>query len=242
MSFSIRSVSQFAGLAVLATVAITGSANAGNGLSIQFSVDNGAPAIFNPSGSDQGSYFNYAGFESDLSTYTLGYDINADAEPAVNFLNGNIVIQNIDVVAHTYSITFILPISAIRPGSLLGGSVAGGLTTDFDGGSLSTVGQGPVWSALINGNVVATLLDGPASWGKAGAGSVDIPGESFGDPIPSLPGPAVSGSIAVNLTFTLTAGDQASFTSIFVVESIPAPATLALLGLAGFVGGRRRRA
>lgn len=240
MSFSIRSMSTIAGVAILAAAS---SAFAGNGLSIQLSVDGNGPAIFNPAGSDFGSFFNYSGTESDLSTYTLGYDINADSEPTLNFLNGNIVIQNLDTVAHTYSITFILPIAATGlPASKMGGSVAGGLTTDFDGGSLSTVGQGSVWSALVNGAVVQTLLDGPQAWGKAGAGSVDIPQDSFGNPIPSENGPAIVGSIAVNLTFSLTAGDSAAFTSIFVVESVPAPAAFALLGLAGLVGGRRRRA
>jgi uncharacterized protein (TIGR03382 family) len=40
--------------------------------------------------------------------------------------------------------------------------------------------------------------------------------------------------------FSLTAGDSASFTSIFVVEAIPAPGALALMGLAGLRSRRRR--
>jgi MYXO-CTERM domain-containing protein len=50
----------------------------------------------------------------------------------------------------------------------------------------------------------------------------------------------VTTNIAIRLAFTITAGDSASFTSLFVV--VPAPAgAFAMLGLVGLAGGRRRR-
>jgi len=66
---------------------------------------------------------------------------------------------------------------------------------------------------------------------------------AFGTPIPSAPGPAALASIGINLEFTLTPGDSASFTSIFVVEPIPEPNTFALvaLGLVGLAARRGRR-
>ena len=51
--------------------------------------------------------------------------------------------------------------------------------------------------------------------------------------------------IAIQIKFTLTPGDQASFTSVFVVEPVPEPTTIGLvsLGLAGLaLAGRRRLA
>ena len=88
-----------------------------------------------------------------------------------------------------------------------------------------------------------TLLTG-ASASAGSFQSATIGPEEFGGPIPSLPYGAVNQNIAIRLEFTLTAGDAASFTSLFVVEPIPAPGAAALLGLGGLVGlgGRRRRA
>ena len=62
----------------------------------------------------------------------------------------------------------------------------------------------------------------------------------FGDPVPSQLHGAVAENIAMQFRFSLTAGDSASFTSIFVVEAIPAPGALAVVGLAGLRGRRRR--
>jgi MYXO-CTERM domain-containing protein len=50
----------------------------------------------------------------------------------------------------------------------------------------------------------------------------------------------VAATIGIQLDFILSAGDSVAITSYFQVDPVPAPAGLALLGLAG-LGGRRRR-
>jgi hypothetical protein len=69
---------------------------------------------------------------------------------------------------------------------------------------------------------------------------------SFGNPIPSLAGPSALASIGIDLEFTLTPGDSASFTSIFVVVPVPVPEpgtfSLVSLGILGIAAGGRRRA
>jgi hypothetical protein len=239
MSLSLRAFGRLAAIGA-ATIAIGAvSANADNGFTMELSVDGGAPILFDPTGDPVGDgVFNFAG--QDLApNYFFSWDINAKADP---FVSGNVVFVNNSLSTLTFSLTIIQLVNpAVLPSSLMGGSVAGGLTTDLDGGSLASVGDTPVWNALIDGNVVASLLTNPFSVGNPGAGSAAIGPESFGTPIPSLPGPAALTSIAINLTFSLTPGDQASFTSIFVVNAIPGPAGLALLGLAGVMTGSRRR-
>jgi hypothetical protein len=238
MSFSIRSVAGVA-IAAFATIALATSAEAGQGLTFELSIDGGAPIIFEPAGSDVGGgVFNYQGEQLDPS-WALSWDLNAKADP---FVSGNIVFQNLSILSPvSVSLLITLPVTAVTPSSLIGGSVAGGLTTDLGGGQITDNG-GPVWEALIDNAVVATLLDDPFAVSVVGAGSAAIGPEAFGQPIPNMPGPAALTSIGIRLNFVLGASDSASFTSVFVVEAIPGPAGLALLGFAGMIGGRRRRA
>jgi LPXTG-motif cell wall-anchored protein len=51
----------------------------------------------------------------------------------------------------------------------------------------------------------------------------------------------VAGFIGIQLQFILSAGDSVAISSYFEVQPIPAPAGLALLGLAGITARRRRR-
>lgn len=238
MSFSSHSVSRVAALAVATIAFATTTANAGAGVEFALSIDGGNPFVFNPQGTPLGGgNFNYQGELNDVG-YSLGWDLNAGTDP---YVSGNIVIVNTGFAPTTFSLTILLPVNAAIPSTLIGGSVAGGLTTDQAGGFLSDAGK-PVWNAIIDNTVVASMLNNPFNVSLAGAGSVGIGPEQFGVPIPSFPAPGVNTNIGINLTFTLSAGDQASFTSVFVVKPIPAPAGLALLGLAGLAGGRRRRA
>lgn len=239
MSFSSRSMSCVAALAAATIAFATTSANAGAGVQFALSIDGGAPFVFNPPSNPLGGgNFNYQGDLNDVG-FSLGWDLNVGTDP---YVSGNIVIINTGFAPTTFSLTILLPTSTFGTDTTIGGSIAGGLTTDQGGGFLSSVAGTPVWSAIIDNAVVATMLNDPFMVSKAGAGSVGIGPESFGVPIPSLAAPAVAQNIGINLTFTLSEGDQASFTSVFVVKPIPAPAGLALLGVAGLLGGRRRRA
>lgn len=240
MNSKLRSITGIAAIAI-ATVAIgTVSAEAGNGLEYSLSVDGGPAFVFNPTGVDVGGgVFNFQDSLFDIG-YSLSWDVNAKADP---FITGSFVFVNTSGADISFDLLVTLPVNpAVLPTSLMGGSVAGGLTTDFDGGTLSSFGSDPVWSALVDGNVVATLLDDPFAVTNMGFGSVGIAPEAFGMPIPSMAGPAVNDTIGIRLKFVLSSGDQASFSTVFIVEPIPAPAGLAVLGMVGLLGGRRRRA
>mgnify|MGYP003572329564 CR=1 FL=1 len=243
MSFALASMKKFsAALTLAAAVAIpAASATAGDVPAVEFDLSvNGNQQIFNPDGSDVGGgVFNYAGTNFGEG-WQFDYDLNAKPDP---FISGNIVFSNNSLETLTVSFTVILPVNpSVLPSSFIGGSVAGGLTAGADGATLSSTGGNAMWSALIDGNVVATLLDDPFSVSADPFQSASVGPESFGSPIPSMPGPAINDTMAITISFDLTAGASASFTSVFVAEAIPGPAGLALFGLAGVVSRRRRRA
>jgi len=208
-------------LAVIASVAITtalaGSAAAGNGVSFQLAVDGGDPVVFTPPGLDvRDGVFNYADQTFGLAgEYYFAWDINAKAfgQP---FISGNVVLVNTSPVTQEFEFVVTLPVTTpIVPSSLIGGSVAGGLTADLGGGEIATLPNIAMWQASIDGNVVASLLQSPFAVSVHGADSADIGPAAFGLPIPSLAGPAVEETMAITLSFSLTAGEQASFTSVF---------------------------
>ncbi|MEC9374250.1 MAG: hypothetical protein VYC34_10420 [Planctomycetota bacterium] len=191
----------------------------------------------------KGSTFSYGGLAS-ADDWMLDWDAIADPDP---FVNAGIVLTNNSGMTQTFTFTVILPIApAVTPASLIGGTIQGGVTGDAGGGTVSSVGSDPIYRAIVDGGFVgapAEMFSGRSvTVGAFQSGSFN-PTEAFGNmPIPSAAGPAANTSIGIELRFTLTPGDQASFTSSFVLE-IPSPGALALMGLAAtaLFGPRPRR-
>jgi hypothetical protein len=190
------------------------------------------------------SVFNYQGSLLDGGGgWLLSWDFNAsDSSNAGTkaFTAGNYVIQNLSAATISVELTIKLPIALVGS-ALYGGSVSGGLTTSGPG-FISDNGS-PLWTGRTGGNLIDSLLDNPFNVARLDPGSSSLGFESFGNPIPSAPGPALGGDLTVTLKFLLGANSSASFTSVLVAQ-IPAPGALALLGLGGLTafGGRRRRA
>lgn len=177
--------------------------------------------------------------------WSLDYNVTGDPDP---FVIANTVVTNNAAVTQTFQLFVTLPIFPAIPGqSLIGGSIQGGITADNGGGTLSSALGMAIYQAMIDGAVIgspATLLNDPISVSAGAFGSNAFTPEAFGDIpfIPSASGPPALVSIGIMLTFSLTAGDSASFTSIFVVEPvIPGPGAIALVAVAGVFNSRRRR-
>jgi hypothetical protein len=209
----------------------------------------------NPNGNGWGYHGNRSENHSSGGSWDLQYDIEASRDEVGSsesraaqtaFVFNNLVMTNNTGATQTVSITTMVPIGlAILPSSLMGGSASGTITTNGDGGSMSNISAlDPMYRALIDGLAVGGVGDlhnFDSSISVVGFGSNSTGFEDFGTPIPSAPGPAVNASIGITLQFDLTDGDSASWTSNFVVNVVPTPASGAGLALAGIAAIRRRR-
>jgi len=169
-------------------------------------------------------------------------DLTLDNDPVVS---GEVAVQNLFPGTQTFTLIFTLPTGPIGPSTLTGGSVAGGVTDNTgDGATLSSTAGVAIYTSLLDGSPFQPLFPDPTSVSSGAFDSADIvPPGAFGTPIPSLPGPAVLSSIGIQYNFSLTGGDAASFTGVFVVQPIPEPSTALLVGLGLVIvakGGRRR--
>lgn len=198
--------------------------------------------------SNGNSTFGYSGSVANPfggSGFELSWGLLVNPDP---FIVGNLVVTNTSAVTQTFFLDVSLPINEALASTLVGGSVTGTVTDlNGDGATVSATGANDaIYRALtdVDGNFDGTLAGSLLIGASASAGqfqSATIGPDVFGSPIPSQPHGAVTTNIAIRLAFTLTAGDSASFTSLFVV--IPTPGALAIAMVGGLigVGGRRRR-
>ncbi|MFO0895257.1 MAG: hypothetical protein U0574_09940 [Phycisphaerales bacterium] len=167
------------------------------------------------------------------------YALEVDPDPYIGF---SFEFFNNTASTQLFSVTMTLPVGFWNQGSLIGASIGGSVTdANFDGvGVLSSAG-GPIFDGKVDGSTQLTLFNDPFSVSVPFFGATATLGpETAGLPGPSIAGPGlVTTDMSITLTFSLTAGDRASFTGIFVMQYIPAPA--GVLALAGLVGLRRRR-
>ncbi len=177
-------------------------------------------------------------------------NLTVDADPAVSSVFG---FTNLAAINMTYVITVDLPVAAIPTGSLIGGSMSGSVTdANVDGlGGVSTVAPTALYTGRIDGvnlTGLAEIYSDPYSspaFPYAG-GSSSIPATGFGLPGPTVPGPAVASSIGIQNKFSLSPGDIAAMTNVFIVQPVPEPSTMALgllgsLALTWFAVRRQRR-
>jgi hypothetical protein len=229
---------------VLALLAYGAGAATIPAVTVSMQVNSNTPTVLSPTGVEDPTnpeQFLFDGQEV-RTGWTLTWDMTVDPDP---FVTSNFSVLNSTAATQTYTVTVSLPIAAITPSSLMGGSVQGGITADATAGTLSSATGTAIYTALIDGSPVATLFADPTSTSAGAFLSSSLGSVAFGTPIPSAAGPAALSSIGIQLKFTLTPGDQASFTSVFVVDPVPEPTTLGLvsLGLAGLaLMGRRHSA
>lgn len=155
--------------------------------------------------------------------WEASWDYIADLDPNGNAkLNGAATILNKSAAAIDFDVTFEVPICPfIQTGSKMGGSCTIKLTTNANGGAISTQGGNSVFSALADGASGSKLFHGPFNMGSTGSGTAQT-GNVFGAPFPAAAAAAVTEEFGLRHVFKLTDGDTALITSNLVVGGEPA--------------------
>lgn len=185
-------------------------------------VDNTVPGVVTFSGS--------SGLDS---VGSIDWSVTADPDP---FIDATFTITNTSTATQTIGLLFTLPILAppgpvLKSGSLAASFVDGG---DDGAATLNIIN----WDGLIDGAVAMELFSGGVTCGGTGCnGSIGPVSDALVDPN------GANTSIGIDVLFSLTAEDTATFNTRFEVAAVPVPAAVWLFGsgLLGLIGIARRK-
>ena len=167
----------------------------------------------------------------------LNWNLHLDQDPTVlNFF----ALQNNLTTAQTFTITVLIPTAGtFGPPVTIQGSIGGSVTDANGNGATLSNSTTPIYTALVDGSPVQTLLNNPQNYTAGAFGSQTFGPAAFG---PTNQNIAATSTMGITVRFTLSPGDIASYTSVFTL--IPEPTTLILVtvGLAGMAQFGRRRA
>jgi len=212
----------FAGAGALAAPMVIVDINISDGTSEQVIL------IGTPTGS--GSTHNFQDVFFNANTFlTFNFNGNAVGNEGA-FLGAGWTLENMSAQMLSYSIEMTLMLdSGTGPVTTYEGGGSFGLTGS--GGIAGPSGGNPIFSIFADNNLIDSGTIGNITGGQS-AGTGQLAG---------MIGP-VSNSLGLLFEFDLTPGSAGQiFTSTGGVGIIPAPAALALMGLAGLAGRRRRR-
>jgi uncharacterized protein (TIGR03382 family) len=156
-------------------------------------------------------------------------------------VTSNFTITNSFAVANPFTVLATAPITIPFPGTSMRGSHSGSVidnSASQNGASVAALTGGSLYEALLDGNTVQTLRNAPFSQVAGGGSTASISTTNFGVPA-FIGGPAAAVSLGIRNSFILSAEDSVTSSSTFIIT--PAPGAVALGGLAGLVGLRRRR-
>lgn len=243
---------QFAILTSAAALALVGSASAAMS-NLQFTVSStsAGSAAWSSTGTATGTagQYQFAGDQRYVG-FNASFDLTCNDTSVLDrgLIGGSFGLTNNSSSVQTFTVEIILPTVAQGTSALAGGSVAGLLMADGDGGFFSTAGTS-AWNYLVRAagtkadTTIASLINSPFSATANPFGIAVIPNQSFGAPIPGMPTGPIGDAMGIRMVFQLGAGDSVDFGTSFVLQAVPGPGTGAMLGIAALLGkGRRRRA
>lgn len=166
----------------------------------------------------------------------------AGSYASADILTGKYTVYNDSASTQEYSVTFTRDLTSPMGDCLAGGTISGSLVDlDGTGSFLTAVPGAAIYTALVDGQSVASLLTAPFSLSTDPFMAGSFGPVSFGAPVPSLSVGPVNNNFQIVLRFLLSSGDSASFNSNLVMQPVPAPGALAVAAASGLFTGRRRR-
>ncbi len=217
-------------LAASAVVATTVQASPISSLEIATST--GFSESQNITGLDVGNGNYYYGNQTTDDSFTVTTNMVGDS--GTPRLGGNIQVSNASTSEIDFVIGFYLPVNEQNAGEF---DWSGSMTLALTGidASISSLVDNPVWTAELNNIEMGTMLVDPFEIGFSGTGTEAVDDAISG----SIDWNGDSGTLFVELAFSLSQGDTAVFgTSLGFV---PAPGAISLLAMALVFGRSRRR-
>jgi len=161
---------------------------------------------------ENGSGTSVVAWETQNGLQLTDWSITVDSDPLVT---NNFAITNTSSSTQTFTIGTTISVLPAIPNGLMRGSIGLSVTdNNNDGATLSTSGQS-IYTAFIDGTGARTLWDSPTSFSPSFNGSTISDNINFGFPTRELAPESIDSTIGITITFSLTAGDSASFTSNF---------------------------
>ena len=151
------------------------------------------------------------------------------------YISGGFTVKN-----NSSSTPLVIDLGVFMAGSMAGpatysGSAGGqGVNFSFSPGALGATSGAPVWSGFINDTLAGGVITSSQNVNPFSLAS--FAPQSF-----SGSSSAVSTGLGMRLRLTVAAGIESSFSGAFSVSAVPAPGAVVLAGVAGLLGGRRRR-
>ncbi len=152
----------------------------------------------------------------------------------IGFTNANIVIRNNTATTQSFLVTVAMLGSSVGP-HIASGSI-GGQYVNGSGSLGSLTSTGPLWSAVIDTTTVNSQLNNALFFAQPYQ-LVSLGNFNFSN----IPTGSIGSSASIRFSMQLSAGGEASFTSVFSFQVVPAPAAIALLCMIPLARSRRRQ-
>jgi len=216
-----------------------------NGLNIAISWNNGAntwnsssqpSSMYGWTYDEQNDEYTVHGGWTSSGNWSATWDFVLEIDP---FVSSSFNLNNPNVGAQTYSVVVTLPTGFFGGPTVMTGSTSGSiLDADGVGGAIAeTPVGGAFYRAQIDGADAHVEYPFYSAVAAPGAGTANLPTINWGP----LPGPGIAANMGIRNDFTLSGKDTFQMVSTFLVNAIPAPGSIAVIGLAGLGVARRRR-